>query len=603
MRLATITNWAYGITVSLTLASGATMLAASRAQDHERTAVAQRYDLDKVTSTIDEDAGELSGLARQYALTGNVADQLAYRRELESLGSIESRTARIRSAGAGVEELGDLHAALHWADALQSQQHAAIAARQANDRAKAIEILFSPEYERELDRIQSAIDAFQDRVDERTSETLHTASSSARLWEGAAQAMLSVTALLFLCVVFFVFRQRVLRPVVKLSDVVTRLAAQDYEAMPPDISQVDEIGDMAEALRIFRTTALERQRLEKERDEDRAVRDLLSRMTQRMQSCVTIDDLKAVAQRFLPAIAPQLAGRLYLVDSARNAMVEAVSWQDPHHSAAEFSPLACWALRRGSPHRPAGDQVDIPCGHLDLGEDEPRSDTLCLPLSGQHGMLGLLYLEPRLGASLSELPEIYLQMLAENIALALDNLRLREALHEMAMADALTTLANRRQLDSVLEAELSRSARSRTQISCIMADIDHFKRFNDEVGHDAGDAVLRAVGEMLKRSVREGHLVFRYGGEEFLLLLPGMAANEAAARAEQIRVAVASLRVQHQGRDLGQVTMSLGVATAPDPCERLALVQAADAALLRAKRSGRDRVVAASARGPERESA
>jgi diguanylate cyclase (GGDEF)-like protein len=602
MRLATITNWAYGITVALTLASGMTMLAASHAQDDERSAVAQRYGLDKLTSTLDEDAAQLTGLARRFALSGNAADILAYARERDTLGKVENRTKNVRDAGASLEELADLHAALRWTDALQSQQQAAISAREAGDRARAIEILFSPEYERELDRVLAAIGAFQDHVDERTSATLQVATSSARLWQGAAQATLTITALLFLCVLFFVFRQRVLRPVVKLSDVVTRLAAQDYEAVPPDISQVDEIGDMAEALRIFRATGIERQRLEKERDEDRAIRDLLSRMTQRMQSCDDIDDLKAVAQRFLPLIAPRLAGRLYLLDSSRNAMVEAVSWQDPRHSTAEFPPLSCWALRRGSAHRPAGDRIDIPCGHLKSQEDERLADTICLPLSGQQGTLGLLYLEPLPGGSLSELPDIYLQMLGENIALSLDNLRLREALHDMAMADALTTLANRRQLDAVLEVELDRSARSRTQISCIMADIDHFKRFNDEAGHDAGDAVLRAVGGLLKRSVREGHLVFRYGGEEFLLLLPGMAAEEAAARAEQIRSALSALRVHHEGRDLGSITISLGVATAPAPCERTNLVQAADAALLRAKRQGRDRVVTASSRA-ERESA
>jgi diguanylate cyclase (GGDEF)-like protein len=596
MRLATITNWAYGITVALTLASGLTMLAAARAQDGERAAVEQRYRLDKLTSSLGEDAARLSGLARQFALSGNAADLLAYTREQATLGKVESRTKNIRDAGAAIGELVDLHAALHWTDALRPQQQAAISARQAGDRARAVEILFSPEYERELDRIETAIGAFQDHVDERTSATVQVATSSAKLWQGAAQAMLSVTALLFLFVLFFVFRQRVLRPVVKLSDVVTRLAAYDYEAVPPDISQVDEIGDMAAALRIFRATGIERQRLERERDEDRAIRDLLSRMTQRMQSCDSIDDLKDVARRFLPEIAPRLAGRLYLLDSGKDAMIESVSWHDPRHSAPAFSPLSCWAIRRGSAHRPAGDRIDVSCGHLAASDDARLPDTLCLPLTGQQGTLGLLYLEPLPGGSLSELPDMYLQMLAENIALSLDNLRLREALHAMAMADALTTLANRRQLDAVLEAELDRSARAGSEISCIMADIDHFKRFNDEVGHDAGDAVLRVVGGLLKTLVREEHLVFRYGGEEFLLLLPGVAAQEAVARAEQIRSAVAALRVRHGGSDLGAVTISLGVATAPAPCERAKLVQAADAALLRAKRDGRDRVVTAGAR-------
>ena len=604
MRLATITNWAYGITVALTLASGTTMLAASQAQQHERAAVAQRYDLDKITSLLGSEAAELSGYARHYALSGNAADLIVYERERAKLGSVEDRIRHVEDAGAGVEELANLQAALRWTDALQVQQQAAIAARQAGDRGRAIEILFSSEYERELERVRNAIETFQDRLDERTSATVQIATSSAKLWDTAAEIMLSLTALLFLGVLFFIFRQRVLRPVVKLSDVVTRLAAQDYDAVPPAISQVDEIGDMAAALRIFRDNGIERLRLERERDEDRAIRDLLFRMTQRMQSCDTIETLKDVAQRFLPEIAPGLAGKLYLLDGGRNVMVEAVSWQNPAHSAREFPPLACWALRRGSSHRPAGGQIDIPCGHIDAaGGGDAIPNTVCLPLSGQQGILGLLYLEPLPDASLDHLPEIHLQILAENIALALDNLRLREALHGMAMVDALTTLGNRRQLDAVLPVELGSSAQSGNTISCIMADIDHFKRFNDEAGHDAGDAVLRAVGGLLKRSVRERHLALRFGGEEFMLLLPGLTAEEAAARAEQIRSEVALLKVQHDGRELGPVTVSLGVATAPVQCERESLVQTADAALLRAKRQGRDRVVAANPRPAERKSA
>ena len=92
--------------------------------------------------------------------------------------------------------------------------------------------------------------------------------------------------------------------------------------------RVDEIGDMAQAIRIFRENGLERQRLESERDADRAMRDLLSRMTQRLQGCDTMDDLKDVVQRFVPEITPGLAGRLYLLDRQRNMVVEACGWQN-----------------------------------------------------------------------------------------------------------------------------------------------------------------------------------------------------------------------------------------------------------------------------------
>jgi diguanylate cyclase (GGDEF)-like protein len=594
MRLATITNWAYGVTVVLTLASGTTMLLASTAQRHERAAVTLRYDLDQATSDVDEDVEQLGSLARQFAVDGNPADLLAYRQEAAALGSVEQRTRHVEDAGARPEELATLHEAMHWADRLQGPQQAAITARQHGDRAEAIALLFSPEYARELDRVQTDVQRFESAIDQRTDASLQDAMRSAKLWQVVAEITLGITGLLFLCVLYFIFRRRVLRPVITLSDVVSRLAAQDYEAIPPDYEQVDEIGDMAQALRVFRETGIERQRLEAERDADRTKRGLLSRMTQRMQSCDTIEDLQAVVQRFVPEVVPELAGRLYLFDAGRNAMVEASAWLDPVGSRPEFAPLACWALRRNAPHRPGGETIDVPCEHVERPGEVPL-DTICLPLSGQNGMLGLLYFE-RHAASEIRVPDVYLRILAENIALALDNLRLRDALRELALADALTTLANRRQLDEVLARDLADAASSGDPISCVVADIDHFKRFNDEFGHDAGDAVLRAVGLTLKQSVRESNRVFRYGGEEFLILLAGMGTDEAAERAEAIRAAVEALSVRHEGSDLGTVTISLGVATAPVHCAADRLVQTADAALLRAKREGRNRVVVATDR-------
>src|SRR3569833_268323 len=161
MRLATITNWAYGVTVALTLASGATMLAASSAQDRERAAVEQRYALDQATSGVDEDVAALSGLARQFAISGGSADLTAYRREAAALGAVEERTRRIRDAGASADELAALHEAMRWADMLGEQQQKAIGARRAGDRNGAIDVLFAPEYERELDRVQAAVEHFQ----------------------------------------------------------------------------------------------------------------------------------------------------------------------------------------------------------------------------------------------------------------------------------------------------------------------------------------------------------------------------------------------------------------------------------------------------------
>lgn len=587
MRLATITNWAYGATVALTLASATTMLLASGALDRERAAVAERFVLDSATSSADEDVDILSGLARRYAVSGDAADLIAYRRDAGALRAVEQRTARIRDAGASPEELRVLHEAMRWADALQVQQRVAIEARSHSDVPGAIAVMFSPEYERELDRIRANVERFQFRIDQRTASALEAAAAASRLWRSVSEAVLAGTGLLFLCVLYFIFRRRVLRPVVKLSDVVTRLAAQDFGAEPPLHEHIDEIGDMAQALRVFRDNGIARQQLEQERDIDRAVRDLMSRMTQRLQGCADVTDLERVVQRFVPEIVPQLAGRLYLLDRHRNALVEACSWLDPKASQSEFAPPACWGLRRGGEHRATGEAIDVPCGHVSL-EGEPTPDSICLPLAAQGATLGLLYFELRPGYAMADVSDLHLKMLCENVGLALDNLRLRDALRELAMADPLTTLANRRHLDTVLGEIAASPERA---VSCVMVDIDHFKRFNDEYGHEAGDTVLRAVGATLRENIRKGDLAFRYGGEEFLLLLPNVNARQATDHAERLRASVAELKLSHDGHDLGPIAISAGVASAPEHCRADRLVHVADAALLRAKRTGRNRVI------------
>jgi diguanylate cyclase (GGDEF)-like protein len=169
-------------------------------------------------------------------------------------------------------------------------------------------------------------------------------------------------------------------------------------------------------------------------------------------------------------------------------------------------------------------------------------------------------------------------------------------LETLAARDGLTDLLNRRSFDHAVSAEMRRCARDGQPLSLLMIDIDHFKRFNDEHGHDAGDAVLRAVGHALRHAVRGGDLVFRFGGEELLILLPDTGAEAAAARAEEVRGLIESLAVAHDGRELGPVTASIGVASAPLHADRSRLVQTADAALLRAKQAGRNRVLVAEAR-------
>ncbi|AHE53522.1 diguanylate cyclase [Sphingomonas sanxanigenens] len=603
MRLATIINLAYGATVLLTLASGTTMLLASNALDRERAAVAQREQLDRASADLGKDALVLSEHARQYIITGHAADLEAYDREFARLRADESRIRKLGDAGAGVDEIGAVLDAMRLAETLHDEQRTAIDAQRSGNETQARAIVFGAPYERQLDRVEEQVDRFQDRLNRRIDADVGQATGIARLWRTTSAIVLVATGLLFVFVLAFVIRLRVLRPVVRLSDVVTRLAAQDYAAEMPATDQIDEIGDMAHAIRVFRENGLERQRLEEEAKDDRATRDLLSRMMQRLQGADTMRDLTEVVQRFVPEIVQGMSGILYLHDRHRNAMVERCRWKLPRHSRSEFTPIACWALRRGSSHRPEGAMIDVPCDHLDR---IPGAivNSICLPLIAQREALGLLYFEPIADAGeRSATPETYMQMLAENISLAVASLRLRDALREMAMADPLTGLANRRQLDTMLDLLLAESERSGQTVSAVMLDVDHFKRFNDMFGHDAGDLVLREVGAVLRDAVHDGGLAFRYGGEEFLLVLPAVGTSGAIDLAEQIRQRIAALHLVHDGRPLGAVTASIGVANTPDHVAGGRLVRAADAALLHAKQHGRDRVIVAVRDGEEEDAA
>jgi diguanylate cyclase (GGDEF)-like protein len=181
--------------------------------------------------------------------------------------------------------------------------------------------------------------------------------------------------------------------------------------------------------------------------------------------------------------------------------------------------------------------------------------------------------------------------IAENLALALANVKLRETLQSQAIRDPLTGLYNRRYLEETMDRELHRARRQKTSLGVVLMDLDHFKDFNDTFGHAAGDALLSALGDLMKARVREEDIACRYGGEEFLLVMPGTTLAATQHRADQLRRAVKTLQVGWRDQLLESPTISLGVAVFPNHgATAQEVIAAADAALYRAKQAGRDRV-------------
>jgi diguanylate cyclase (GGDEF)-like protein len=181
---------------------------------------------------------------------------------------------------------------------------------------------------------------------------------------------------------------------------------------------------------------------------------------------------------------------------------------------------------------------------------------------------------------------------AEQLSLAIANLNLRITLQAQSIRDPLTGLFNRRYLEEFLHQEILRAERNQYSVGVIMMDIDHFRHFNNTLGHDGGDFILKEIAQLLKNEIRQSDVACRYGGEEMLLILPATSLEIAQERAELIRRAIAELRLTYNGIPVASVTASLGVACFPAQGETTnAVIKAADVALYQAKASGRNQVV------------
>jgi diguanylate cyclase (GGDEF)-like protein/PAS domain S-box-containing protein len=321
---------------------------------------------------------------------------------------------------------------------------------------------------------------------------------------------------------------------------------------------------------------------------------LANEMADMLQACQVSEEAYKTIGHFLPRLFPDDAGALYMFNNSRNLFETVAVWGKEPQLVSIFAPDECWSVRRGRLHKVENPQETMFCRHVT--QAVPRG-YLCVPLIAQGETLGVLHLRPGLPAEAqtvarSAAKDQLALTVAEDLALALANLRLRETLRSQAIRDPLTGLFNRRYLEETMEREINRVKRQGTSLGVLMMDLDHFKLYNDTFGHSAGDELLSALGILLKSQIRGEDIACRYGGEEFLVILPGASRETALERAESLRLAVKEMHQHHQG--LKPTSLSLGVAVFPDHGDTGGqLIRSADAALYRAKQAGRDRVMAA----------
>ncbi len=333
---------------------------------------------------------------------------------------------------------------------------------------------------------------------------------------------------------------------------------------------------------------------------------LLNEMGNLLQTCQTVGEAHFVVDQFAEKLFSSISGAIYYLNDASGAFEIATEWGLKGEVDPAFSRNDCWALRRGQLHCVQDMHTGLLCTHL--GEPRP-SRYICSPLIAQGEILGVLHLRCRqdeascqmiVGEDAAEHMNNLAMTFSGHVALALVNLKLNESLRDQAVRDGLTSVFNRRFMEESLVREIAKAKRSLSPLSVVMLDLDYFKQFNDEFGHEAGDILLQRFADLMRASFREADVVCRYGGDEFVLMLPGASLDFARARTEQMQESLRGTTIQYRGRILRALTMSAGLATLPDHgLTGEELLNAADKALYRAKNEGRDRLVIAEPLGTE----
>lgn len=324
---------------------------------------------------------------------------------------------------------------------------------------------------------------------------------------------------------------------------------------------------------------------------------IMSEMRELLQSCSTIQEMPPIITVSITKLFPNADGALFLMNDSRTELQSVARWGDFPEEVDEniFAPDACWGLRRGRIHEVEDINIGPICPHL---KHPPSAPHMCLPLIAKGDILGLLHLSMKPSTSaedrwntIADLKETVV-IFAEYLSLSIANIKLWERLTDQSIRDPLTGLFNRRYMSETIQREILRAAKNQTKIGIIMADIDYFKDFNDTHGHEAGDELLIKLAGFFKFEIRGSDITCRYGGEEFILILPGASTEGTCKRAEHLREEVKNLKVYFHGQPLPPITLSMGIAMYPDHGTRLDdLIQVADTALYKAKEQGKDRVV------------
>jgi diguanylate cyclase (GGDEF)-like protein len=319
--------------------------------------------------------------------------------------------------------------------------------------------------------------------------------------------------------------------------------------------------------------------------------ELFTEYGELLPTCSTNKEIYTLFIQYAGKLFPNYRGGLWVYRDSKKQFQNVETWGPMTDlEKSDFSFEDCYALRQGQIYKFNFSSSKPRCHHM----PKKGGGYICFPMivgAELFGVVSIIFEQSKF----SQESQTIFERLIDNTALALSNIRLRESLLELSIHDYLTGLFNRRYMEETLKKEIAKATRQNSSIGLIMFDIDYFKDFNDTYGHEAGDVILSHLGKFLRKYFREGDIICRFGGEEFLIILIGATQELTKNRAETLRQELKKFHTKFGRKRLGSIEISLGVAMFPKNGRTLkALLEAVDKALYRAKNEGRDRVCLAS---------